>query len=222
MRTDEGIAIVNMGVSAMIAVLFLGLLALIFRYNYAIQQSFEREQLSSEQAQNYAKSSAYDDTEINGQDVLTFIMMYRGEIPVALIPAINGDYTAAVSTGTMSASSSLAFVDDAQVYVTNAQSVNYPVYVTTYEGVIKDSLMEKYVPANLANTVLYEPNTTGWAADDNERAKEILLQKQDLIKKFRQTVLSKSDGKFGTWHSVVLYRDRSCTTPGMLVCWPVE
>ena len=217
---QEGIEIHETAVSILLGVIFLSMFIVIFRYNHTIQSVIEKEQTEQALDQAYAKVAAYDDSDINGQDVLSFLTRYKGELPVIIADPKNGLSTSYVITND---------VNELSTIIAGSSDADWPYIIYQYDAVNSgsDDLVKRYTAQQVynddADIRLYldgSPETDTTA--DTLTAQQVIDEFSDFLKNYRKVKCDKTDGLYGTWHSIVYYKDVSCREPECIKVWPVE
>ena len=226
---QEGISIHEMAVSAIIACIFIGVFVSIFNYNHDIQSLIENEQTQQHLNQEYAKVVAYDETDLNGQDILSFLTRYKGSLPV-IFADNDGDH-APVYVITNNVVELNTLISGAA----GAGSSEWPYTIYKYDklgtsstpgspDLIKTFKANQVYGTNPSQVLLYsagspvETHTPGVTLT----AQQVINEFSEFIKSYRHDKLGgDADGLYGTWHSVVYYKDVSCREPECIKVWPV-
>ena len=212
---QEGIDVQEMAISAFIACVFLAFFINIFGYNQNVQTLLEREQTHQQLEQAYARVAAYDDSDINGQDVLSFLTKYKGSIPVIFVETDNQNNINTVITDN---------TDDLEARARVGGDSEYQQYrIYSYTSTGKAELgADAVYQTDASKFHQYEEGNPTVGATSSLTAQEIIDGFSDYIKDFRKDQTGKSDGLYGKWHSVVFYSDTSCRMPECIKVWPLN
>lgn len=211
--TQEGLTLQEMAVNAFIACIFLFMFISIYNYNQKIQSSLEAEQTNETLNQDYAKIAAYDETDISGQDILSFITRYRGSIPVIFSDIDDAHTPEYIVTSNP---------DELNAIIAGAAGTSSWPY-TIYKYNADDTQLVTNLKANeVYQSAAIKNYSTGLTDTPGLNAQQLIDSFADSIKAMRKDKLSTTDGLYGTWHSTVFFKDISCREPECIKVWPVE